>query len=196
MVHISFFCKYFRTYHLSDYSEYVQNEKKRQRTTTIMPLTQDEYEFPLTQLIVYAMLPLSIVSVEAFRNYTHSKTIHPVFWNRLIVSIINIQCVFFAEITTGSEAPADGIGYRIVSPFTISKNIDRYYDMEKINFITELSSILYVCGTSDIWSTRHTSYMGVTIHWINQTTMKMVSKYKPTNSRTTSRNFRRIWHFE
>lgn len=83
---------------------------------------------------------------------------------------------FFVEITIGTESPVDGMGYRIVSPFTISKNIDRYYDMEKVNFITELSSIMYVCVTSDIWPTRHTSYMGVTIHWINRTTMKMMSK--------------------
>lgn len=86
------------------------------------------------------------------------------------------MCVCFAGITTGFTNPIAGSSYRIVSTPTITKSIDRYYDLEKLNFIKELSTILYVCVTSDIWSTAHTSYMGVTIHWVETTTMKLVSK--------------------
>lgn len=79
-------------------------------------------------------------------------------------------------ITTGRSDPDENESYRIISPFTINANIDRFYDMEKTNFIEELSGVLYVCVTSDIWSTLHTSYMGMTIHWIDANTLKLVSK--------------------
>lgn len=84
--------------------------------------------------------------------------------------------MWFLVIATGRPEPEEGSSYRIISPSTINRNIDLFYEMEKANFIHQLSEILHVCVTSDIWSTSHTSYMGVTIHWINTSTMKLVSK--------------------
>lgn len=80
-------------------------------------------------------------------------------------------------ITTGSSEPSDGVAkYRIVSPPTINNRINEYYELEQERFINELKDVPYVGITSDVWSTKHTSYMGVTIHYINETTLKLVSK--------------------
>lgn len=166
-------------YHANKYNEYLVSSKKQvQRKVGFLPLSQEQFEFCLTQLIVYAMLPLSIVTIDAFKYYTHSEHfLNMVFFFKIIKYSHRI-CFFFRYIviTTGFADPGDGIHYRIVSPPTICKNIDRYYELEKENFINQLRDILYVCVTSDIWATPHTSFMGITIHWVDQTTMKMVSK--------------------
>lgn len=70
-------------YHAREYNEYlVSGKKKVQKKEGFLPLSQEHFEFCLTQLIVYAMLPLSIVTNDAFKNYTHSKHIlkHIVFF--------------------------------------------------------------------------------------------------------------------
>lgn len=95
-----------------------------------------------------------------------------------IVSIFHTIYAFFflfAVITTGFTDPGNSLHYRMVTAPTITKTIDRYYDIEKEHFIEQLNGILYVCVTSDIWSTLHTSYMGITIHWIDNN-LKLVSK--------------------
>lgn len=34
----------------------------------------------------------------------------------------------------------------------------------------------YFCGTADIWSTKHKSFMGVTVHWIDEKTLERKSE--------------------
>ncbi|KAL7641882.1 UNVERIFIED_CONTAM: hypothetical protein RMT77_007756 [Armadillidium vulgare] len=36
---------------------------------------------------------------------------------------------------------------------------------------TDLSQQGFLCTTADVWSTKHRSFMGVTVHWINESTI-------------------------
>lgn len=51
---------------------------------------------------------------------------------------------------------------------TIKNQILKKYTLWKDSFVECLESIQFVCQTADIWSTRTKSYMGVTIHWIDE----------------------------
>lgn len=69
-----YFFSFIQTHHPKKYNEFLLLYKKKKKSkVAFLPLTQDQFEFSLTQLIVYAMLPLSIVSTDAFKSYTHSK---------------------------------------------------------------------------------------------------------------------------
>lgn len=46
---------------------------RRKRNGTNLPISQKEYEDVLIDFIIDGMLPLSIVSLDAFKRYTHSK---------------------------------------------------------------------------------------------------------------------------
>lgn len=40
----------------------------------------------------------------------------------------------------------------------------------------EFESVEYFCATADIWSTKHKSFLGVTLHWIDDETLERKSK--------------------
>lgn len=44
------------------------------------------------------------------------------------------------------------------------------------SLINEFSSVQYLCCTADIWSTKHKSFLGVTVHWIDENTLQHHSK--------------------
>ena len=51
---------------------------------------------------------------------------------------------------------------------TLGRRIDDYYRYEIKRIRLELQSVDYVCTTTDIWSGRRRSFIGVTAHWIAQ----------------------------
>ncbi|KAL4156116.1 hypothetical protein QTP88_000151 [Uroleucon formosanum] len=53
--------------------------------------------------------------------------------------------------------------------------VSEYNDMTA-SLKDELSQVNFVCITADCWSVFHRSYMGFTIHWLNQTTLERTSK--------------------
>lgn len=50
----------------------------RGRKTTVgnLPLSQEKYENVLVDLIIDGMLPMSIVSLDAFKRYTHGECLY------------------------------------------------------------------------------------------------------------------------
>lgn len=68
-------------YHAEIYANYLQEKKanlkptyrRRKCRAGNLPLTQEKYENVLVDLIIDGMLPMSIVSLEAFKRYTHGK---------------------------------------------------------------------------------------------------------------------------
>ncbi|KAF0716715.1 Uncharacterized protein FWK35_00031341 [Aphis craccivora] len=53
--------------------------------------------------------------------------------------------------------------------------VSEYNDMTT-SLKDELSQVNFVCITADCWSVFHRSYMGFTVHWLNQTTLERTSK--------------------
>lgn len=47
--------------------------RRRKTTAGNLPLSQEKYENVLVDSIIDGMLPMSIVSLEAFKRYTHGK---------------------------------------------------------------------------------------------------------------------------
>lgn len=143
-----------------DYDEYIENKKnmkpsKRKRrkiaNTADLPLSQTAFEQLLVELIIDGMLPISIVSLEAFKRYTNG-------------------------ITTGSvEPPVDTPKFRIISSKTVNSRIDEMYETEMEKLRCDLGKTKYLCGTADIWSTKRKSYLGVTVHWIDANTLERKS---------------------
>lgn len=61
--------------------------------------------------------------------------------------------------------------YNIISPNTVGARVDELYITEKIRLKDEFKAVQYFCATADIWSTKHKSYMGVTVHWVDADTL-------------------------
>lgn len=62
-----------------------------------------------------------------------------------------------------------------MSEYKLKKQIEELYTIEKVKLSETLKTIPHVCLTSDIWSNRHTSFLGSTLHWINPKTLKRES---------------------
>lgn len=79
-------------------------------------------------------------------------------------------------ISTGMFEPNDTVPhYRIVSPTTLKCTIDTVFAELKENLLRQLENVDYVTTTADIWSTKHRSYLGMTVHWVDKTTLEMKS---------------------
>lgn len=62
-----------------------------------------------------------------------------------------------------------------MSRYCLRKKVVQLYDTEKLKLIETLKMTNSVSFTADIWSNRHKSYLGVTLHYIDQS-FKRVSK--------------------
>lgn len=51
---------------------------------------------------------------------------------------------------------------------TVSNEITSLYYKWKNDLKTSFKTIKYVCQTADVWSTRTRSFMGITVHWIDE----------------------------
>lgn len=63
-------------YHPNEYNDYVGSKARAQRknmTYGKLPLNQNEFEQELANFVAKGMLPLSLVSLRAFKDYTHSN---------------------------------------------------------------------------------------------------------------------------
>ncbi|XP_076295239.1 uncharacterized protein LOC143216244 [Lasioglossum baleicum] len=55
-----------------------------------------------------------------------------------------------------------------ISRRTIGRRINKLYDETRDKIKTDLGNVEYVCTTADIWSGKHRSFLGVTVHWITE----------------------------
>lgn len=93
----------------------------------------------------------------------------------------NIEQLFsfvqLIEITTGvSEPTAESSHYNIISRNTVASRIDEFYSIEKEKLIAELANVKYICATADIWSTKRKSFLGATIHYVDENTLEKKSR--------------------
>lgn len=80
-------------------------------------------------------------------------------------------------VSTGFIEPeADVPQFKLISPNTVNARIDEMYLREMDKMKEEFESIKYLCATADIWSTKRKSFMGITVHWIDETTLDRKSK--------------------
>lgn len=80
------------------------------------------------------------------------------------------------EISTGSaNPPIEWSQYKIISPNTVNVRIDDMFVLETTRLKDTFKTVDYLCATADIWSTKHKSYMGVTVHWVDAKTLERKS---------------------
>lgn len=65
--------------------------------------------------------------------------------------------------------------YSVPSRRTLSRRLNNIYEDEKIKFIELLNKTQWVSTTADIWTGHKRSYMGVTVHFVDPKSLKMVS---------------------
>ena len=102
---------------------------------------QNEFEKALIELVVDAMLPLSLVENTKFID-------------------------LFAKVCPSLNVP---------SRRTVGRHLLSAADTVKTQLKQTLHLQKHVCTTADIWSTKHRSYMGVSVHWINTLTLQRES---------------------
>lgn len=54
----------------------------------------------------------------------------------------------------------------LMSRRTLGRRIATYYEKQVTTIKSELSDVEYVCTALDIWSSKKRSFIGVTVHWI------------------------------
>lgn len=80
-------------------------------------------------------------------------------------------------ISTGFIQPAaNAPQYRVISPNTVNVRIDELYLSEMEQMKKEFETVKYICGTADVWSTKRKSFMGVTVHWVDEKTLDRKSR--------------------
>lgn len=53
------------------------------------------------------------------------------------------------------------------STYTVNKCLEEQYERMLIEIRRKLATTRYVCTTADMWTSRCKSYLGVTVHWLN-----------------------------
>ena len=84
--------------------------------------------------------------------------------------IITVRSPAFVNLVCGL-AP----GRTVPCPKTISLKIEAKHKAMISDLLTQLEAASFVCTTADIWSFCHRSYMGMTVHWINDDNMERKS---------------------
>lgn len=68
-----------------------------------------------------------------------------------------------------------GANAKIMSRITLTSRIDDAAKEMKIKMIKAIKSVDYITTTTDCWSARRCSFMGVKAHWLDPERLKRVS---------------------
>lgn len=91
-----------------------------------------------------------------------------------MISLRSIDNVYFHKIIKNINSCSKS--FNIMSRRALGRKIAIYYN-EQVEIIKrELEDIEFVCITTDIWSGRRRSFLGVTAHWIHPETLKRISR--------------------
>uniref|UniRef100_A0A673AZV2 BED-type domain-containing protein n=1 Tax=Sphaeramia orbicularis TaxID=375764 RepID=A0A673AZV2_9TELE len=63
----------------------------------------------------------------------------------------------------------------LISRRTLGRMLDDEYSSMKRTLTEELSTLTHVCTTTDAWSANNRSFLGVTIHWIDEKSLSICS---------------------
>lgn len=81
-----------------------------------------------------------------------------------------VECTSFKSLCSGLCPNAT-----VMSRPTLSQMVKTKYE-EMVKVITcALSEVATVCTTVDLWSSQHRSFIGMTVHWLEQNTLKRMS---------------------
>ncbi|KYN21167.1 hypothetical protein ALC57_06461 [Trachymyrmex cornetzi] len=58
---------------------------------------------------------------------------------------------------------------------TLVRKIEQSYNNKMSNIKDEISKVNYICTTADIWTSHSRRFMGVTVHWIDEKSLKRIS---------------------
>ena len=72
----------------------------------------------------------------------------------------------FIELVTGLQP-----GETVLSRKTVANRLEKMYEEKMALVTTLLKKVSYLCTTADVWTSHNRSYMGVTGHWINTTSL-------------------------
>lgn len=65
--------------------------------------------------------------------------------------------------------------YALPSRRTVARRLDDVYKVEKKKMVDALEKARWVSATADIWSSHKRAFMGITVHFVDSDTLKMVS---------------------
>lgn len=66
--------------------------------------------------------------------------------------------------------------FQLMSVYKLKNKIALMFKEQKDSLIQKIQEVRYVCTTADIWSTKKRSFMGTTVHWIDEDTLKPKSQ--------------------
>lgn len=85
--------------------------------------------------------------------------------------ISTVDSAYFRRLVGSLNSRCEMVG-RMGMASLIANEFDSY-KKELMNLVKKID---VVCLTADSWSSKHRAFLGVTIHWLDPTTMKKVSK--------------------
>lgn len=130
--------------------EYTSGQQKRAKTS-------------LTQTTLFGHVGLSV---------PQSK-IDSLVTSFIVKGMYPLATVEQKEFTDLVQGLCPGAG--VMSRRTLRRRIDDEFTAKTTNLMETLKNLKHVCTTADIWSTKKTSYMGVTVHWIHRDTLERES---------------------
>ena len=101
-----------------------------------------------------------VITQEKFEDNLFKYFIHA------MVPLRSVENSYFSKIFSDLDVSKRGL--KLLSRRTLGRRIDDYYRDEIKRIRLDLQSVDYVCTTTDIWSGRRRSFIGVTAHWIAQ----------------------------
>lgn len=113
----------------------------RQQPVKVKPITQDEFNKELLNMIVEDMQPLASVERTGFKK-------------------------FCARIAPQVQIP---------SRRTLARYTEELYCKEKEKLIATLDKVKHVSVTVDLWSSHKRGFLGMTVHYIDEATLKRES---------------------
>lgn len=163
---------------LSSTSNFKSHLKRRHDQSVI-----DSYENYLSEKRLKIKVKDNAVSRVHRDKYTQDQFDKDVT-NFIIHSMVPLRTVenpFFKKIFENI-----GITKKINVPSrrNLGRKIHNLFEDNKEKIINDIKDIKYVCTTTDVWSSKKRSFLGVTIHWID------VDKFERRSSSLACRRFR------
>lgn len=131
-------------------------------------MTQQEFDGLVVRFIVKRCEAIRVVEDDAFKELIMSKNVYLNFETNSIL----IRLFFFSLALLNYADLSD-----IVMPtrYHVQKIIGEMYADQKNELINELEGVHYICATADIWSHKSRSFLGITLHWLEESTLERKS---------------------
>lgn len=135
-------------------------------------MTQQKLDTAIIRLITKKLLPISMVEDEHFREFILSMF-------DLYIGQLNYN--FFTHILFGFSTAMlafkseENCPLKIMSRHDLKHKLSRSYSELQTYMRNQFQAIEHLCLTVDIWGTKHRSYLGCTLHYIDPTLLQRKS---------------------